>query len=254
MRRLLAAGAVAVAAVALAAGGVGGARPAAAASRLCEPYAAAPLGGYLLQNNRWGADSAQCVIEAAHDGGPGFELTTSGAAMPTDGAPAGYPSLVWGCHYGRCTDGFSPIPVTSPAFGRLRTSVALSRIQEGDWDAAYDLWFDPAPRRDGHNQGAELMVWFDRAGTPRPSGHPVGEAVVEGRAYAVYLAGGRSRTVTYWSRTPTDRPSFAIGSFAADAAARGLLDPSWYLTSVQVGIEPWRGGAGLALRGFRVGM
>ena len=231
------------------------ARPAAADALLCEPYATADVGRYVVQNNRWGAASAQCLAIPAtgsRESGPGFAVVTSAADVPTDGAPAGYPSVVWGCHYGRCSDGFSPLPVAGSAFARLRTSVTLSRVPDGDWDAAYDLWFDPAPRRTGHDGGAELMVWLDHAGRPQPSGHRMGEAVLEGRTYDVYVCAGRSRTITYVSRVPTVHAGFAVPSFVDDAVARGIVDRSWYLTSVQAGIEPWRGGAGLALSGFRV--
>jgi Glycosyl hydrolase family 12 len=231
------------------------ARPAAAAAPLCDPYATVDLGTYVVQNNRWGASSEQCVAVARTnpgDTGAGFRIVTSEAALPTDGAPAGYPSLIWGCHYGRCSDGFSPLPVGGEAVRRLRTSVSLSRVPDGDWDAAYDLWFDPGPRRDGHDAGAEIMVWLDHAGRPQPSGHRVGETTVEGRGYDVYVSEGRSRTITYVSHRRLVHAGFAVRSFVDNALARGFVERAWYLTSIQAGVEPWRGGAGLALSGFRV--
>jgi Glycosyl hydrolase family 12 len=230
------------------------ARPAAAATPVCEPYATVDTGIYVVQNNRWGASTAQClaVPEEPTAARPGFELVTSEAALPTDGAPAGYPSVVWGCHYGRCSDGFSPLPVDGEAFTRLRTSLTLSRVRDGDWDAAYDLWFDPTPRRNGYDRGAEIMVWLDHAGRPRPGGHRVGRAIVEGRDYDVYVKDGPSRTITYSSPLPIAHADFAVRSFVDDAVGRGVVDPAWYLTSIQAGIEPWRGGAGLALSEFRV--
>jgi Glycosyl hydrolase family 12 len=244
------------------------ARPAAADALLCEPYATADVGRYVVQNNRWGAASTQCLAIPATgsrdgsgdgsgdggsgEGGSGFTVVASAAEVPTDGAPAGYPSVVWGCHYGRCSDDFSPLPVAGTAFARVSTSVTVSRIPGGDWDAAYDLWLDPAPRRTGHDGGAELMVWLDHAGRPQPSGHRVGNAVVEGRAYDVYVCAGGSRTITYVSRVPSVHAGFAVRSFVDDAVARGIVDRSWYLTSIQAGVELWRGGAGLALSGFRV--
>jgi hypothetical protein len=96
------------------------------------------------------------------------------------------------------------------------------------------------------------MVWLDHAGRPQPSGRRVGEAVVEGRDYDVYVSDGLSRTITYSSRVPVAHAGFAVRSFVDDAVARGVVDRAWYLTSIQAGIEPWRGGAGLALSGFRV--
>jgi Glycosyl hydrolase family 12 len=229
--------------------------PAAAATPLCRPYATVDVGSYVVQNNRWGANTEQCLTVGSADpavAGAGFRIVTSQAALPTNGGPAGYPSLVWGCHYGRCSEGFSPLPVAGDALHRLRTCVDLARVPDGDWDAAYDLWFDPGPRRDGHDLGAEIMVWLDHAGRPRPSGHRVGETTVEGRHYDVYVSEGRSRTITYISHQPLAHADFAVRSFVDDAVARELVDRTWYLTSIQAGIEPWRGGAGLALSGFRV--
>jgi hypothetical protein len=231
------------------------ARPAAAAAPLCGPYATVDVGSYVVQNNRWGASTEQCVAVGTGDpaaSGAGFRIVASGAALPTDGAPAGYPSLVWGCHYGRCSDGFSPLPLAGGAVSRLRTSVNLSRVPDGDWDAAYDLWFDPGARRDGHDLAAEIMVWLDHAGRPRPSGHRVGETTVDGRGYDLYVSEGRSRTITYVSHRPLAHADFAVRSFVDDAVARSFVDRAWYLTSIQAGIEPWRGGTGLALSGFRV--
>ena len=41
------------------------------------------------------------------------------------------------------------------------------------YDASYDIWFDPTPRTDGQNTGAELMIWLNHTGSVQPVGSEV---------------------------------------------------------------------------------
>src|SRR4051812_29875920 len=107
-RRILAA--LAMVAAATAGTVVAQAGPATADTQLCEQYASTTIGGgaYIVQNNRWGTTATQCISVS----NTGFRITREDGVAPTNGAPTSYPSVVWGCHYGACTPGFSPIPVS----------------------------------------------------------------------------------------------------------------------------------------------
>lgn len=224
---------------------------ASAAAAICDEYGRTTTadGRYVVQNNRWGTQAQQCITPSA----TGFELTTAEGDVPTTGAPASYPSVYWGCHYATCTPDFSPVPASSAEFATVRTSTTMAFPADGSWDAAYDLWFDPTPRRDGQNTGAEVMVWLDHSGPPQPIGSRVGRVSIEGADWDVWFGNQGWNVVSYVRTTPTTTVDVAVASFFEDALARGYTERSWYLTSVQAGFEPWEGGAGLSVTAFEAG-
>ena len=58
---------------------------ASAGTTICDKFGSTrTVGGFVAQNNLWGADTAQCISVS----GDGLTLTTSKAAKPTNGAPA----------------------------------------------------------------------------------------------------------------------------------------------------------------------
>ncbi|PRY15973.1 GH12 family glycosyl hydrolase domain-containing protein [Kineococcus rhizosphaerae] len=224
---------------------------AAAAAAICDQYGKATTadGRYVVQNNRWGTSAEQCVEPTA----TGFRLSRADGAVPTSGAPKSYPSIYWGCHYGTCTPGFSPVQASSSTFGDVRTSVSMTYPTSGEWDAAYDLWFDPTPRLDGQNTGAEVMVWLNHAGRPQPVGSKVATVTLAGATWDVWFGNTGWNVVSYVRTSATGSADFAVRTFFDDALSRGYVQRSWYLTSVQAGFEPWVDGAGLAVTSFSAG-
>jgi hypothetical protein len=158
MRRLIRA---AIAAMLLVGGlTVIAAQPAAAATT-CAKFGLLTIqnGRYNVQNNVWGADTAQCINTTT----TGFSVTRADHNKPPNGAPAAYPSVYFGCHFGNCSSGSGlPLQASNSAFNGVRTSVSMSYPGSGTWDAAYDIWFDPTARTNGQNTGAEIMVWLNR--------------------------------------------------------------------------------------------
>jgi hypothetical protein len=217
---------------------------------LCDQYAstASPNGAYIIQNNRWGTSAQQCITVTAN----GFTLSTSNANVPTNGAPASYPSIYWGCHYGNCTPGFNPIQASSSAFSGISTSVGMSFPSSGQWDAAYDIWFDPTARRDGQNTGAEVMVWANHLGAPQPVGSKVATVSLAGGTWDVWFGNIGWNVISYVRTAGTGSLSFPVSTFFNDAVTRGYAQRSWYLTSIQAGFEPWTNGTGLAVTNFSV--
>ena len=217
---------------------------------ICDQYGstASPNGQYIIQNNRWGTSAEQCITVTAN----GFTLSTSNANVPTNGAPASYPSIYWGCHYGNCTPGFSPIQASSSAFGGISTSVGMSFPGSGQWDAAYDIWFDPTPRTNGQNTGAEVMVWANHLGAPQPVGSKVGTVTLAGGTWDVWEGNIGWNVISYVRTAGTGSLNFPVSTFFNDAVARGYAQTSWYLTSIQAGFEPWTNGTGLAVTSFSV--
>jgi hypothetical protein len=230
--------------------GTGTAVAAPAGTVICDQYGStsSPNGQYIIQNNRWGTSTQQCITVTAN----GFTLSTSNANVPTNGAPASYPSIYWGCHYNNCTSGFNPIQASSSAFAGISTSVGMSFPSSGQWDAAYDIWFDPTARRDGQNTGAEIMVWANHLGAPQPVGSKVATVSLAGGTWDVWFGNIGWNVVSYVRTSGTGSLSFPVSTFYGDAVSRGYASNSWYLTSIQAGFEPWTNGTGLAVTAFSV--
>jgi len=226
------------------------ASPAAADTTLCDQYSTTTIqgGAYIVQNNRWGTSATQCINVTS----TGFRITQQDGVAATNGAPTAYPSVVWGCHYGACTPGFSPIQASSSAFSGISTSVSMSYPSGGNWDAAYDIWFDPTARTDGQNTGAEIMVWANHSGPPQPVGAKVGTVTLAGGTWDVWEGNIGWNVISYVRTSGTGSLNFPVSTFFNDAVSRGYAQRSWYLTSIQAGFEPWSGGTGLAVNSFSV--
>jgi hypothetical protein len=223
--------------------------PAQAGAAICDKFGSTKLSGgrYVVQNNNWGDDTTQCISASAN----GFGITTASHHKATNGAPGSYPSIYAGCHYGNCSSGSGlPMAVTSSAFGSATTSVTMSYPASGVYDASYDLWFDPTPRTDGQNTGAELMVWLNHTGPIQPAGSKAGTVTLAGATWDVWYGNTGWNVISYVRTSATPSISFALHTFFDDVLTRGYAQRSWYLTSVQAGFEPWAGGAGLAVTAF----
>jgi hypothetical protein len=242
--------AAAVLAVAVGAGvAVATATPATAVD-ICEQYGITTVADrYVVQNNRWGASTAQCISTTA----TGFRVTRADHNNATNGAPASYPSIYYGWHYGNASPGtVLPLPLTDPAVAAMTTRVDYTFVSGATYNAAYDIWLDPTPRTNGQNTGAEIMIWANRQGSIQPIGSRVGTVNLLGATWEVWFGNIGWNVVSYVRSSPSETLSFPVRTFTDDAVARGYAQRSWYLTSVQAGFEPWVGGTGLAVDDFAV--
>ncbi|GAA3240174.1 hypothetical protein GCM10010532_080550 [Dactylosporangium siamense] len=109
-------------------------------------------------------------------------------------APAAYPSIIAGCHWGECaptatTPPGAPFPKQAAGVARMDSvwniSTPATAGTNEAWDASYDIWFDsncrPQPtgcanqgstlptnpaalNNPGQNDGAEIMIWVNNQG------------------------------------------------------------------------------------------
>jgi hypothetical protein len=219
---------------------------ASAATTICEKYGSTKIQGgrYVVQNNEWGASDGQCLSVSDN----GFTVTSGNHNVPTNGAPASYPSIYAGCHYGNCSSG-SGLPLQVSQFGAVSTSVNYATTG-GYWDASYDLWYDPNPNQSGQNTGAELMIWGAHQGPPQPIGSRVGTASLAGANWDVWIGNIGWNVISYVRQQNTNSLNVNVNEFTNDAVQRNQVQRSWYLTSVQFGFEPWQGGPGLGVNSF----
>ncbi|GAA2509366.1 GH12 family glycosyl hydrolase domain-containing protein [Streptomyces gobitricini] len=220
--------------------------PAHADTPICDQFGSTTIQGrYVVQNNRWGTSATQCVTATA----TGFELTRADGSVPTNGAPKSYPSVFNGCHYTNCSPGTS-LPKRIDTIGSAPSSISYGYVSGAVYNASYDIWLDPTPRTDGVNR-TEIMIWFNRVGPIQPIGSPTGTATVGGRSWEVWTGNnGANDVISFVAPSAIGSWSFDVMDFVDQAVARGLAQPSWYVTSVQAGFEPWQNGAGLRVDSF----
>ncbi|MEV7200931.1 glycoside hydrolase [Streptomyces griseoluteus] len=219
-------------------------------AQVCDQFGSVTTpGGYVVQNNAWGTSAPQCVTQA----GDGFRLTRADGSVPTNGAPKSYPSIFAGCHYTNCSPGTN-LPKRIGDIGRVPTRIAYQYVGGAVYDAAYDIWLDPTPRRDGVNK-TEIMIWLNRTGPVQPIGSTTGTVSLAGQTWDVWRgSNGQNDVISYVAHSSLTGLDFDIKHFIDHTVSRGLATPDWYLTSVQAGFEPWENGAGLAVTNFSVGV
>lgn len=212
---------------------------------------------YRVENNKFNQDAArqsECInIDTATTN---FTVTNSSIAVPTDGAPGGYPSIYQGCHWGACSDN-SVLPLQvrniASATGSWSTTQPNRAPSSDAWDVAYDIWFNHAPTTNTRPDGAELMIWLNHHGSPQPEGTQVDTTKIHGVRYQVWYAPQASPPyIAYVMTRGKDSVNHLdLLAIINDAAFnRHYLDPELYLIAVEAGFELWNGGAGLATNSF----
>ncbi|MEU6037174.1 cellulose binding domain-containing protein [Actinomadura sp. NPDC047616] len=252
LRRAAAAVAVALGLLVLTAGlAVRVALPAHAATQLCGATDTLSVGGgqYVAQNNIWGASTPQCITVD----GTSFRVDSSGHQNSTSGAPAAYPSLFKGCHWGQCTSN-SGLPVQVGSMPAVTSSWSTTQTGSGAYNVSYDLWYNTTPTTTGAPDGAEVMIWLNHNGGVQPAGSRVATGVqIAGATWDVWTAQMDWKYIAYVRTSGTSSVSdLDLRAFTRDAVGRGQIQNSWYLIDVEAGFEIWQGGAGLATNSFSV--
>jgi cellulose 1,4-beta-cellobiosidase len=216
---------------------------------VCEQWGTAEIlgGEYILQNNVWGAETAQCV--AGDTGSTSFTVSQSEHNNPSSDVAA-YPSFYKGCHWGDCTVG-SGMPVMLNSVTSAPFSWSVSGMSaSGTWNAAAEGWFSPiADSTDGYDGGTELMIWLDYQGM-QPAGSQIGTASIAGATWEVWYAQLNWNYIAYRRVGSTTSINADLMDFVDDAVSRGYIQPSWYLHAFEAGFELIVDGAGLTTDAF----
>jgi hypothetical protein len=223
----------------------------AAAQSTCSTYGTVSIdsGTYIFQNNEWNSSLEQCATVS----GTGFTLTTANFDQATNGAPATYPSIFRGCHWGNCTSS-DPFPIEENNIASASTSVSITQPSGYNNDAAYDIWFNQTSTTSGQPNGTEIMIWINHQGSIQPFGSQTATETIDGTTWEVWTGRESSwNIVSYVRETPvTSVSNLNLLPFFSDAVSRGSLEPSWWLIDVEYGFEIWTGGEGLAVSGYSV--
>ena len=138
--------------------------------------------------------------------------------------------------------------------GSANSSVSVSYPGSGTYDAAYDIWLNADTNVSGV-QDTEIMIWLNHTGSIQPVGSNSGSTVsIAGHSWAVWTGNNGSNNVVSYVANPAGITSlsFDVKAFINDTLGRGSQygNSAWYLTSIQMGFEPWIGGVGLAVNSF----
>ncbi len=204
---------------------------------------------FVVQNNIWNdVNGSQCL---SVDDQTGNFTVTSANHNKGSGAPAAYPSIFKGCHWGNCTNN-SGMPIRVSAISSARSSWNTTQPNTGVYDVAYDIWYNSQSTTGGQPDGAELMIWLNHTGTIQPvCCLRASNVSIAGSTWNVWEGNVGWNVISYVRTTPTTSVSnLDILAFTRDGVARGYINNNWYLIDVEAGFEPWVGGAGLASSGF----
>lgn len=230
-----------------------GAAPASAAPVTdCSQWGTTELRGgeYLYQQNEWNSEAEQCVSVDPDTGA--WSVTKSSFSLPTNGAPATYPSSYKGCHWGACTSD-SGLPLRVDELGSVRTDWSTTQVDSGAYNVSMDIWFNSAPVTDDQPDGTEVMIWMNHRGGVQPIGSRTATVQLDGRTWDVWTGPGASgwKVISYVLQGgATELAGFDVKGLIDDGVGRGSIDPSHYLIDAEAGFEIWQGGQGLGMNGF----
>jgi hypothetical protein len=215
----------------------------------CGQYDAVSLqdGLYMFEQNEWNSGAVQCAVVTQN----GFRLTKANFGKPTNGAPATFPFIMRGCHWGGCTQE-SHLPLRVSKLRSARSTWVTVQPKAGAYDVAYDIWTNSAPTTGGQPDGSEVMIWLASRGGVQPFGKKIGTTRIAGARWEVWSGRQPSWNVISYRRVPTTLAlrNVDVKPFIDDSVRRKLTKPSWYLIDAEAGFEIWRGGKGLATTRF----
>jgi hypothetical protein len=202
---------------------------------------------YIIQANEWNSSAPQCIT---YTSGTAWSVSTANFNL-SGGAPATYPSIYKGCHWGSCTSN-SNLPIQVNKLTSARSSWSTTQPASGAYDVAYDLWTNSAPTTGGQPNGSEIMIWLNSRGGVSPFGSRVATATIAGLSWDVWTGRQSSwNIVSYVLRGGgTSFNNLDVKALIDDSVARGTTNASHYLLDAEAGFEIWKGGQGLATTNF----
>jgi Glycosyl hydrolase family 12 len=198
-----------------------------------------------------------CLQTTDQQDANGFRMTTF--KQDVTKRVGAFPNIFAGFEWGRHPEN-SFLPAEESKDGDPLVAVSVNTVPGGDYNAAYDIWFNktdpPDPWDLGENNGAELMIWLVNHQPPQGAGN----YEIDGHSWTMMKwTAGNSQTKTTWhyiafiTTSNITTATLRLNPFFKEAIRLGSLSPSWYLTNIAFGFE-LRGGdlAGLAVKSFSV--
>jgi hypothetical protein len=228
-----------------------GAQMVSAATTSCATNATITAGTnseYDIQTNEWNSTAQQCIT---YTSGTAWSITTANFNLGTNGAPATYPSIYKGCHWGICTPG-SGLPLQVSKLTSVTTTWSTTQVSSGAYDVAYDVWFNSTPTTTGQPDGTEMMIWLNSRGGVQPFGSQTATASIAGMNWNVWTGQQTSWKIISYVLNPggTSFTNLNMLALIQDAVSRGSINSANYLIDSEAGFEVWQGGQGLGVNSY----
>jgi xyloglucan-specific endo-beta-1,4-glucanase len=208
------------------------------------------VGNYAVQVDTYNANGgSDCVTATTGSGCVGFTATPNLNLPSNASAPGGYPSIVYGWHYGQFHGSYTSAKQIS-AIGSLPSSWAFTVPSSNvKFDVSYDIWANSAGGNPSQPDGnsLEMMIWLDETSDVVPAGTPLNggtTVTIAGQAWQIYTGMVNTWHYIAYKRSPSTTPfsNVDLKAFLSDAATRSVgITNSWYLLSVEAGFEIWKG-------------
>jgi hypothetical protein len=211
-----------------------------------ETISAAP---YYMMNNIWNADSPGAGEQSVY-----FKNINNWGATAKHTTGAGkiksYPAVVLGTHF-NTDSGTTLLPRKIDKLKTVR-SWWSQKSSAAQYDAAYDLWFDPIASLGHRAAQDELMVWLNWRDTKPLAGRGYnlfGVAIADDRrrigniTWNIYHgSNGINKVTSFVPTTKFDSLDINMRPFIDYCIRKGWLQSSEYMTSIQAGWEITSGG------------
>ena len=219
-----------------------------AATSNCAQQGTIAAGDYNIQTNEWNSTLPQCITYTT---GTAWSVTTANFNLATNGAPATYPSIYKGCHWGNCTAN-SGMPLQVSKLTSVSSSWSTTQVNSGAYDVAFDIWFNSTPTTTGQPDGTEVMIWLNSRGGVQPFGSQTATASLAGLNWNVWTGQQSSWKIISYVLNPggTSFSNLNVLALINDAVSRGSINAAHYIIDAEAGFEIWQGGQGLGTNSF----
>ena len=226
----------------------------------------APGGAWVYSRPNPFNTSGQRLCISGSTSRPGFRILNN---LRYTGLWQAYPFTGAGCAFNLCSRR-TPLPMQLRGLpASANTSFAWTGSAPGNWNVSYDIWIDHHNQITAQDNGAELMIWL----RPNPGYHR-GVRVHIFRRWYWFLHWRTCNSAHQTGITPPRvssadhagicwnyvqfrflRPVHSVHRlwivpFIQFLEKRGLVRPTWYMTSVHAGYELVSGGKGLTTTSF----
>ena len=210
---------------------------------------------YLVENDVSSSGAANC--QTLNVNGTSFTVTAQNCG-PSTSVPVSSPGIVYGIKDPSDRSTGSPLPLQVSSIVGAVTSWSFVPVTAGTYDASYQLWFNAAAG-DSTAGGtlptsAYLAVWPYSQGSLQPAGSQIGTVTIAGQIWTVWTGTGPDGkpSITYVAITKTTSVNLDLKLFMTDAATRGVIQTSSYLSDIQSEFDILSGGVGLATSDYSV--
>lgn len=204
---------------------------------------------YYMMNNIWNAKSPGTGWQTSY-----FKNINNWGVTANHATGAGkiksYPAVVLGTHF-NTNSGTKLLPKRIDKLKTVRSWWSQKSVAP-QYDAAYDVWFDPVANLGHRAARDELMIWLNWNDTKPLAGRGynlLGAAIADDRqrigniTWDIYHgSNGINKVTSFVPMTKMDKIDVNMRPFIDYCIRKGWLERSEYMTSIQAGWEITSGG------------